>query len=130
MENNFDIYKNTDVFIGRAGANTLSELAYFQIKSILVPLPLTASRGEQFQNAQAFVKAHPGKIIMQDELELSRVHQTLQKLLNCTQNNDQPPQDHNTNQLLFSRLSHFLSNDRKPKTKVLKSPCTHRNVKD
>ena len=106
-----DIYKNTDFFIGRAGANTLSELAYFQIKSILVPLPLTASRGEQMQNAKAFVKAHSGEIIMQDSIEIAKVLKSLQRLQSLDQDPGSESNNYNTNQLLFSRLSHYLTND-------------------
>lgn len=77
-----EIYKNTDIFFGRSGGNTLDELAYFGIPSVFVPLPLTSSRGEQFDNAKMFIEqAENGSSILdQSELNLENFLKSIKGL--------------------------------------------------
>ena len=49
------VYKRTDVLVGRAGANTVSEILAIQIPSILIPIPFSYE-DEQTKNAE-FAKA-------------------------------------------------------------------------
>jgi UDP-N-acetylglucosamine--N-acetylmuramyl-(pentapeptide) pyrophosphoryl-undecaprenol N-acetylglucosamine transferase len=56
-----------DVVAARAGANTIAELSALQRPAVLVPLPTTVSRGDQFENAQKFVSENRGTVV-QDEL--------------------------------------------------------------
>ena len=46
-----DVFALADVVVSRAGANTISELLALGKPSLLVPLPLKASRGDQIENA-------------------------------------------------------------------------------
>ncbi|MFI0219762.1 glycosyltransferase [Streptomyces lydicus] len=46
-----------DLFIGRAGATTLVELEALDLPAVLIPLPAFVSRGDQFENAQAYGRA-------------------------------------------------------------------------
>lgn len=45
-----------DVCISRAGANSILELLAYKLPSILIPLPCSASRGDQILNAEYFYK--------------------------------------------------------------------------
>ena len=47
-----------DIVIGRAGATTLAELDALGKPAVLIPLPLSVSRGDQIVNAESFARAH------------------------------------------------------------------------
>lgn len=51
-----DIFALTDVVVSRAGANSICELVALAKPNLLIPLPLSASRGDQILNAKSFVK--------------------------------------------------------------------------
>ncbi len=62
-----DIMAAADIVVSRAGANTLSELAVLGKASILVPLPKTASRGDQLGNAEVFRAAGASEVLHQED---------------------------------------------------------------
>ena len=49
-----DVMAAADLVIGRAGANTLAELAALGKPSLLIPLSTAGSRGDQLRNAEMF----------------------------------------------------------------------------
>ena len=51
-----DLYAAADVLISRAGSNVIHEIVSLKKPSILIPLDLNASRGDQIENAQSFKK--------------------------------------------------------------------------
>lgn len=51
-----DLFAAADIVLSRAGANSVFELLALHKPSVLVPLPLEASRGDQILNAKYFVK--------------------------------------------------------------------------
>jgi len=55
-----------DLVVSRAGANTLSEIAALGKPSLLVPLPATASRGDQLRNAEVFRAAGAAEIMPEE----------------------------------------------------------------
>jgi UDP-N-acetylglucosamine--N-acetylmuramyl-(pentapeptide) pyrophosphoryl-undecaprenol N-acetylglucosamine transferase len=63
-------YSAADIVIGRAGAGTLFELAFFEKKSVIIPLETTAT-DHQLTNAQAMAEEHPNlfTVIRQPEIE-------------------------------------------------------------
>ncbi len=77
------ILKASDYAISRAGANTIIELMANEILTIFVPLPKSASRGDQIDNAKYFENLNLSKIIYQEELSLEKV----QNLLKYFENN-------------------------------------------
>ncbi len=100
-----ELYQNADFFIGRAGASCLKEIAYFNLRSVLIPLPLTSSRGEQYLNAQKFVETQQGQIIEQAKFNLSSLCKALDEL------SKKPPKaiDKSLDRSkLYSRLSLYL----------------------
>ena len=51
-----DLFAMADVVISRAGANAICELLALKKPNILIPLPLSQSRGDQILNAKSFEK--------------------------------------------------------------------------
>lgn len=76
------IFQQADLAISRAGANTLIELAYFGIPTIVVPLPFLY-KNEQYVNAKYFKKIGLAHILDQDDLATgSKLFGLTQDLLN------------------------------------------------
>jgi len=50
------LFKISEAAISRAGSNSIFELLYLEIPSILIPLPRSVSRGDQILNAAEFEK--------------------------------------------------------------------------
>lgn len=69
-----------DLFIGRAGGSTVSELAVVGVPAILVPLPI-APRDAQFHNAQALVDAGAAVRILDAECTGERLAALVGELL-------------------------------------------------
>jgi len=67
-----EILARAAVSVSRAGANTVAELMYLGIPSILVPLPDSAG-GEQQKNARILEKTGLGRVINQDDLTSERL---------------------------------------------------------
>ncbi|MCM1399319.1 MAG: undecaprenyldiphospho-muramoylpentapeptide beta-N-acetylglucosaminyltransferase [Clostridium sp.] len=57
-----------DVVVSRAGANAICELLSLKKPSILIPLSLAASRGDQILNAQSFDKSGYAKLLMEEDV--------------------------------------------------------------
>lgn len=63
-----DLFALADVVISRAGATTLFELAALRKPSLLIPLPLSASRGDQILNAASFEKQGFSRVLPQEKM--------------------------------------------------------------
>ena len=61
-----DILAMSDVVISRSGANIISELLALKKPHILIPLPASASRGDQILNAASFEK-HGYSFVLDEE---------------------------------------------------------------
>lgn len=73
-----ELYNSCDLAISRAGSNTIFELKSLNIPMILIPLPKTASRGDQIENANFFAKNNYASVINQDELKLNNFIKTIE----------------------------------------------------
>lgn len=90
-----DLMALADVVISRAGSNSIFELASLYKPMILVPLPNTASRGEQSLNAKSFVNKGYAEIIADEDIAkkdvllpmLKKVYQDKEKYINAMQKN-------------------------------------------
>ncbi len=60
-----DILAAADLVVCRAGANTLWELAALGKPAVLIPLPQSASRGDQIENARFFARAGAAEVMEQ-----------------------------------------------------------------
>lgn len=69
-----------DLVICRAGALTLSELAFLQKPAILVPSPYVADN-HQYKNAAVFRDGHAAELVLEEELEGNRLIEVAEDLL-------------------------------------------------
>lgn len=76
-----EAYEKADIFIGRAGAGTIFELAAMGRPAILIPLP-TSANNHQVSNAMALVKAGGAKMMLQDELDGNKLANKLIEYMN------------------------------------------------
>lgn len=67
----------SDIVISRAGSNSLYELLALQKPHLLVPLPLTRSRGDQIHNAQYFEKKGVSVVLQEADLTPDSLLQAL-----------------------------------------------------
>jgi len=84
------VLRNTNLAVGRSGANTVAELDIMNIPCILIPLPWSG-QGEQQQNAKYLVDKGKAIIISQSDLTPRSLYETilfmLQKYPHRTMNN-------------------------------------------
>ena len=66
-----------DLVISRAGANSIFELLSLNKPNILIPLPLSSSRGDQILNAKYFETQGFSKVLMQEEVNDSTLLESI-----------------------------------------------------
>lgn len=79
------ILKQVDLVISRAGVNTLLELAYFGIPSLVIPIPYLY-KDEQMVNAEFFRNLGLVKILPQQHLNEKNLLFNIQQILNGLNN--------------------------------------------
>lgn len=75
-----DHFANADLLICRAGATTAAEVAAAGKAAIFVPFPF-ATDDHQRKNAEAFVRAGAGRMILQQELTPARLAGEIERLI-------------------------------------------------
>lgn len=70
----------SDLFITRAGANTLFELLALKKPHLLIPLPATQSRGDQILNAKSFEKSGYSMVLEEENLNAELLLKTLHEI--------------------------------------------------
>ena len=68
------------VVVSRAGSNSITEFLALAKPSLLIPLPLSASRGDQIKNAESFSKRGYARMLPEEELETGRLVAEINKL--------------------------------------------------
>ncbi len=63
-----DAFACADVVVCRAGANSLAELIALRKPAVVIPLPTSASRGDQIDNARLFAEKGYGLVLAQDDV--------------------------------------------------------------
>jgi UDP-N-acetylglucosamine--N-acetylmuramyl-(pentapeptide) pyrophosphoryl-undecaprenol N-acetylglucosamine transferase len=66
-----------DMVLSRAGSNAIFEFLALQKPHLLVPLPLSASRGDQILNARAFAAQGFGRVLAEEDITPGRLAQEL-----------------------------------------------------
>lgn len=74
-------YTHCDIVISRSGATTLFEILSYKKKSILIPLPLKGSRGDQIHNGQLLDNMGLAKVILQEKFNNDLFFATLNNLI-------------------------------------------------
>lgn len=69
-----------DVVVSRAGANAICELLALRKPSVLIPLSLAASRGDQILNAQSFDKSGYAKLLMEEDVNDSSLLEAINEV--------------------------------------------------
>lgn len=80
-----DVMKKTDLVIGRAGINTLAELAYLGIPTLVIPIPYLFA-DEQNKNARYFEKLGLVKILPQSRLSGKSLLENIEEMLKNLEN--------------------------------------------
>ncbi|MBN2221768.1 MAG: undecaprenyldiphospho-muramoylpentapeptide beta-N-acetylglucosaminyltransferase [Vallitaleaceae bacterium] len=75
-----DLFAITDMVLSRAGSNAISEFAFLRIPSLLIPLSMAASRGDQILNAKAFEKKGYAKLLFEEEMNKDSLTAALDEL--------------------------------------------------
>lgn len=65
------IFATTDLMLSRAGANAIAEITALKIPTLLIPLSLEASRGDQILNAKSMEKQ--GIAMVMDEADMNGI---------------------------------------------------------
>lgn len=71
-----------DLVLSRAGANALCEFAALKKPMLLIPLPLSSSRGDQILNAKSYRGRGLANVLPQEDLTADTLVQALEKLAN------------------------------------------------
>lgn len=72
-----DVLAAADLVLSRAGSNAIFEFLALQKPHLLVPLPLSASRGDQILNAKAFAAEGYSRVLPEEEIAPGRIVQEL-----------------------------------------------------
>nr|MDD6335501.1 undecaprenyldiphospho-muramoylpentapeptide beta-N-acetylglucosaminyltransferase [bacterium] len=72
-----DLFAAADIVLSRAGSNTLCELIALEKPHVLVPLPLSASRGDQILNANSTRAQGFSAVLPQENLTPQTLYDTL-----------------------------------------------------
>jgi UDP-N-acetylglucosamine--N-acetylmuramyl-(pentapeptide) pyrophosphoryl-undecaprenol N-acetylglucosamine transferase len=75
-----DAFAAADIMLSRAGANALSEILALRIPSLLIPLPLSASRGDQILNAKSFEERGFAKVLEQEQMTAKTLVKAIESL--------------------------------------------------
>lgn len=75
-----DVLAAADMILSRAGSNAIFEFLALRKPHLLIPLPLTASRGDQILNARAFAAEGYSRVLAEEEMGGGRLQAELQLL--------------------------------------------------
>ena len=63
-----DLFAAADIMVSRAGANAICEILALRKPNLLIPLPKSASRGDQILNAGSFEKQGFSKVLFEEDM--------------------------------------------------------------
>lgn len=75
-----DVFAAADLIISRAGANAICEILALRKPNILIPLPLSASRGDQLLNAASYEKQGFSKVLQEEALSGAALLQAVKEV--------------------------------------------------
>ena len=75
-----NLFAAADIVVSRAGANAICELLALRKPTVLIPLPLGASRGDQILNAQSFERQGFSFLLKEEELNPSTLLNAIKKV--------------------------------------------------
>ena len=75
-----DAYACADIIVSRAGANALCEILAVRKPALLIPYPMSASRGDQVMNAESFRARGLSQVLMQEDMTPQTLTDAIVKL--------------------------------------------------
>lgn len=75
-----NLFAAADIVVSRAGANAICELLALRKPTVLIPLPLGASRGDQILNAQSFERQGFSFLLKEEDLNSSSLLNAVKKV--------------------------------------------------
>lgn len=76
------LIKISDLIVGRSGSNAIYEFLLNEKPMILIPLPLSQSRGDQMENAEYFKEKGYAEVIQESDLDLEQFCQCADRIEN------------------------------------------------
>jgi len=70
----------SDIVVSRAGANSISEFLALRKPNLLIPLPLSASRGDQILNAQSYESQGFSMVLNEDDMNPESLFSKIEEL--------------------------------------------------
>lgn len=74
------LMKISDFVVGRSGSNAIYEFLLSEKPMILIPLPLSQSRGDQLENAEYFKEKGFAEVIQEEQLTLKNFQSTVAEI--------------------------------------------------
>ena len=74
------LFACASVVVSRAGANSISEFLALKKPALLIPLPLSSSRGDQIKNAESFKSHGFSETLPEEELDAEKLVKEIKKL--------------------------------------------------
>jgi UDP-N-acetylglucosamine--N-acetylmuramyl-(pentapeptide) pyrophosphoryl-undecaprenol N-acetylglucosamine transferase len=74
------LFQTIDLAISRCGANTLLELAYHQVPTIMIPLPFV-TKDEQTKNAKFFSTKGLGEVLLEKNLSVDTLLEKIEEMV-------------------------------------------------
>lgn len=75
-----DILDLADLVVSRAGSNAIFEFLYYKIPMLLIPLPLSQSRGDQLDNAKSFEDKGYAKVLDEDDMTREELLRSIRQM--------------------------------------------------
>ncbi len=72
-----DFMSIADVVVGRSGSNAIFEFLLSRKPMILIPLPMSQSRGDQIENARYFEQQKVASVILEEDLNIEAFNDAL-----------------------------------------------------
>src|SRR5699024_3108191 len=76
-----DIFAITDYVVSRAGSNAIFEFLALRLPMLLIPLPLSVSRGDQIDNAKSFVKSGFAHVLDEEDVNRDTLLTSIESLV-------------------------------------------------
>ena len=99
------LFAAADVVISRAGANSICELLALKKPSLLIPLPASASRGDQLLNAASFEKQGFCKVLQEEQITPDSLYEAVSQLYEHRQDYIQAMEKSSLNNAVSTILS-------------------------
>ncbi len=87
LDNLAGLMRSADLIITRAGASTMSEILALNLPAIFIPSPYVANN-HQYYNAKEIVDNNAGKMVLEQDLDGSKLYKMVEELLNDKQQYD------------------------------------------